>query len=354
MKAVGLYKYLDISDPNSLVDLEAPKPEPKPRDILVKIKAISINPIDAKVRAPKEGEENPAKILGWDASGIVEAVGSEVNLFKKGDEVFYAGDLTRQGSNAQYQVVDERIVGKKPKSLSFEQAAALPLTSITAYESLFDRLKIDFNGADIGKSILIIGGAGGVGSIAIQLAKLAGLTVIASASREQTIDWVKSLGADEVVNHRQKMKPQIEALGHELAGVSGKRPMGATATREYVDYIALFNDTDSHWLDVADMIKPQGHIVSIVANNEPLNMLAIRSKSISFSWELMFTRAMFETDDMIEQHNLLNKVAGLIDEGKIQTTLDKVLSPFNAKTMRQAHALIETGTAKGKIVIGGF
>ncbi len=337
MKAVGLYKYLPIDDENSLVDLEVPKPEPKPRDILVKIEAISINPIDAKIRAPKEGEENPAKILGWDASGIVEAVGSEVSLFKKGDEVFYAGDLTRQGSNAQYQIVDERIVGKKPKSLSFEQAAALPLTSITAYESLFDRLKIDFNGADSGKTILIIGGAGGVGSIAIQLAKLAGLKVIASASREQTIDWVKNLGADEVVNHRQKMKAQIEALKHE-----------------YVDYIALFNDTDSHWLDVAEMIKPQGHIVSIVANNEPLDMLAIRSKSISFSWELMFTRAMFETDDMIEQHNLLNKIASLIDEGKIQTTLDKVLSPFNAKTMRQAHALIEAGTAKGKIVISGL
>ncbi len=337
MKAVGLFRYLPIDDTASLIDLELEKPKPKPRDILVEIKAISVNPIDTKLRAPKGEVEEKAKILGFDASGIVAHVGDEVTFFKQGDEVFYAGDITRQGSNAQFQIVDERIVGFKPKSLSFEQAAALPLTSITAYESLFDRLGIDLNGANKGESILIIGGAGGVGSIAIQLAKLAGLHVIASASREETIDWVNNLGADEVVNHHQKMQAQIKALGHE-----------------HVDYIAIFNDTDTHWNDVSEMIKPQGHIVGIVANQQPLDMALIRTKSVSFSWEFMFTRSMFETDDMIKQHQLLNEVASLIDVGKLTTTLETILKPFNAETMRKAHEMIESGKTKGKIVISGF
>ena len=337
MKAIGLTRYLPISDPNSLLDIEVEKPVPSKRDILVAIKAISVNPVDTKVRSPKAGEENPAKILGWDASGIVEEIGDEITLFKKGDEVFYAGDITRQGSNAQYQIVDERIVGLKPKSLSFEQAAALPLTSITAYESLFDRLKIDYKGADKGKTILIIGGAGGVGSIAIQLAKLAGLNVIASASRAKTIDWVKQFGADEVVNHRQKMQPQIAKLGHD-----------------FVDYIAIFNDTDGHWLDVAQMIKPQGSIVSIVESKKPMEMSLIRSKSVTLVWELMFTRAMFETDDMIKQHLILNQIADLIDAQKIRTTLETILSPINATNIKKAHAMLEAGNTNGKIVISGF
>ncbi len=337
MKAVGLTHYLPISDPNSLFDFEAKKPSPRSHDLLVQVKAISVNPVDTKVRAPKELVEREPKILGWDASGIIIAVGKDVTLFKKGDEVFYAGDITRQGSNAQFQNVDERIVGLKPKSLSFEQAAALPLTSITAYESLFDRMKIDFSGSDKGKSILIIGGAGGVGSIAIQLAKLAGLHVIASASRPDTIAWVKDLGADEVVNHRQKMKPQIVELGSE-----------------YIDYIAIFNDTDGHWNDVVKMIKPQGHIVSIVESKAPLDMSLIRSKSVSLSWEFMFTRSMFETDDMIKQHELLNEVSSLIDAGKIRTTLEVLLTPINAQNLKKAHELLESGRAKGKIVIAGF
>ncbi len=337
MKAVGLFRYLPIVDPASLIDLEIDKPKPKPRDVLVEIKSISINPIDTKLRAPKDGVEEKAKILGFDASGIVVEIGEEVELFKKGDEVFYAGDITRSGSNAQFQIVDERIVGFKPKSLSFEQAAALPLTTITAYESLFDRLKINFKGTNKGKRLLIIGAAGGVGSIAIQLAKLAGLHVIASASRQETIDWVKNLGADEVVNHREKMQAQIKALGHE-----------------HVDYIAIFNDTDGHWEDVSEMIKPQGHIVGIVANQQPLDMALIRTKSVSFSWEFMFTRSMFETDDMIKQHELLNEIASLIDAGKLTTTLETILKPFNAEIMRKAHALIESGKTKGKIVISGF
>ena len=337
MKAVGLTHYLPITDPKSLLDLEVEKPVPGPRDILVEVKAISVNPVDTKVRAPKDNIEDPAKILGWDASGIVAAVGENVTLFNPGDEVYYAGVITRPGSNAEFQIVDERIVGHKPKSLNFEEAAALPLTTITAYETLFDRMKIDRNGAHKGASILIIGGAGGVGSIAIQLAKLAGLHVIASASRDETISWVRQLGADEVVNHRQKMKPQIQQLG-----------------REYIDYIALFNDTDGHWPDAVEMIKPQGTIVPIVVNSGPLDMGIIRSKSVSLCWELMFTRAMFETDDMIEQHRLLNEVSKLIDEGELRTTLEVVLSPINAANLKKAHAMIEKGTAKGKIVISGF
>jgi len=337
MKAVGLFRYLPIAAPASLIDLEIEKPKPKPRDILVEIKAISVNPIDTKIRAPKDEVEKEPKILGWDASGIVQEIGKDVTLFKIGDEVFYAGDINRQGSNAQFQIVDERIVGFKPKSLSFEEAAALPLTSITAYESLFDRFKIDLNGADRGKSILIIGGAGGVSSIAIQLAKEAGLHVIASASREKTIEWIKKLGADEAVNHREKMKPQIKALG-----------------REFVDYIAIFNDSDSHWNDVCEMIKPQGHIVGIVANKEPLEMSQIRLKSITFSWEFMFTRAMYKTDDMIKQHELLNEIANLIDKKKIHTTLSTTMKPINAKNLKKAHELLESGKTIGKIVICGF
>ncbi len=337
MKSVALYRYLPIDDEQSLLDLEVDKPIPQPRDILVEIKAISVNPIDTKMRAPKDIIEQEPKILGWDASGIVRRIGKNVTMFKEGDEVYYAGDIRRQGSNAQFQIVDERIVAFKPKTLSFEEAAALPLTSITAYESLFDRLNIDFGGKDKGKTILIIGGAGGVGSIAIQLAKLAGLKIIASASRAETIEWVKKFGADLVVNHRQKMKAQIKELGHE-----------------YVDYIAIFNDTDSHWLDVAQMIKPQGKIVAIVESKSPLEMGLIRKKSVTFSWEFMFTRPMFETDDMIEQHNLLKKIANLVDENKLRTTLAQKMQPINAKNLKKAHKLLESGKAKGKIVLSGF
>ncbi len=337
MKAVGLTRYLPIDDENSLFDFETARPEPKGRDILVKIKSISVNPIDVKLRAAIRGEEKQPKILGFDASGIVEQIGEDVSLFNIGDEVYYAGNIERAGSNAQYQIVDERIVGFKPKSFSFEEAAALPLTAITAYESLFERLQIDKNGADGDKNILIIGGAGGVGSIAIQLAKLAGLNVIASASRKETIKWVKYMGADKIVNHMRKMKPQIAEIGHE-----------------FVDYIALFNNSDAHWEDVVNMIKPQGKIVLIVANQKPLDMSKIRIKSAIMAWEFMFTRPLFATKDMIKQHYLLNEISKLADEKKIKSTLTTILEPFCAKTLRKAHLIIESGKAKGKIVISGF
>lgn len=336
MKAVALTHYLPVDDPNAFLDVELPKPEAMGRDLLVSVQAVSINPVDTKVRAPKGVVEQIPRVLGWDASGIVEAIGSDVTLFKPGDEVYYAGDLTRSGSNAEFQLVDERIVGMKPKSLNFAEAAALPLTTITAYEAFFDRLGIDRDGGNKGQSVLIIGAGGGVGSIGIQLAKAAGLVVIATASRPETTNWVKELGADHVVNHRQPMVEQVRDLGVQ-----------------YVDHIAIFNDM-RHWDTAVELIRPEGGIVSIDNTDMPMPMDGMKTKSASLHWEFMFARAMFETPDMIEQHKLLSYVANEIDAGRIRTTLDQVLSPINAENILAAHALIETGTAKGKIVVQHF
>ena len=337
MKAIALTHYLPIDDPHSLVDVELDKPKPNGHDLLVATKAIAVNPVDYKVRAPKNKVEPSPKVLGYDAAGVVEAVGSDVTLFKPGDEVFYAGDITRQGSNSEFQLVDERIVGGKPKSIDFGQAAALPLTSITAYEAFFDRLGIDVGGANNGETLLIVGGAGGVGSIRIQLAKIAGLTVIATASRPKSIEWVKSLGADHVINHREPLRPQVELLG-----------------MKYVDYFALFNDTDGHWDAATDLIRPQGHIVSIVENKGPLDQENMKMKAATFSWEFMFARSMYQTPDMIEQHHLLNRIAAWIDEGRLKATANNVMSPINATNLRDAHAQLEAGTAIGKIVLEGW
>ncbi|MEZ5931888.1 MAG: zinc-binding alcohol dehydrogenase family protein [Alphaproteobacteria bacterium] len=339
MKAVGIKEYLPIDDPASFHDVDLPKPEPEGRDILVAVRAVAVNPVDTKVRSGrgKEGvSEDPPRVIGWDASGVVEAVGDQVTLFKPGDEVWYAGDITRPGCNAEYQVVDERIVGQKPASLSHAEAAALPLTTITAYEAFFDRLGIDRDGADRGQSILIIGGGGGVGSIGIQLAKHAGLTVIATASRPETTAWVRELGADHVVNHRDDMVVQVRAFG-----------------MQHVDHVAIFNDM-RHWAAAVELIRPQGGIVSIDDTHLPMPMDGMKMKAASLHWEFMFARAMHQTPDMIEQHELLTWVAGEIDAGRIRTTVDKVLSPINAATLREAHRLIETGQAKGKIVVEGF
>lgn len=334
MKAVALTHYLPIDDSKSLMDVELEKPEPSGRDLLVATKAIAVNPVDYKIRAPKDKIEPSPKVLGWDAAGVVEAVGSGATLFKPGDEVFYAGDLTRQGTNSEFHLVDERIVGTKPKSLDFAGAAAFPLTSITAYEAFFDRLGIDIDGANKAETLLIVGGAGGVGSIGIQLAKIAGLTVIATASRPATIEWVKKLGTDHVINHREPLRPQIEALN-----------------MKYVDYIALFNDTDGHWDAATDLIRPQGHIVTIVENQKPLKQDEMKLKAATLSWELMFTRSMYQTPDMIEQHRLLTRIAGWIDEGRIQATANNVVSPINAANLRDAHAQLESGRAIGKVVL---
>lgn len=336
MKAIALTRYLPIDDPEALLDVDLPRPQPQGRDLLVAVKAVAVNPVDTKVRAPKDAVEEAPRVLGWDASGVVEAVGPDVTLFQPGDAVFYAGDITRPGSNQQFQLVDERIVGHKPTSLSHAEAAALPLTSITAYEAFFHRLGIDRDGADAGQTLLIIGGAGGVGSIGIQLAKRAGLTVLATASRPETIAWVKELGADHVINHREPMVEQVRALG-----------------MDHVDHIAIFNDM-RHWAEAVELIRPQGGIVSIDDTDLPMPMELMKTKAASLHWELMFTRAMFQTPDMIEQHRLLCFIADQIDRGFLRTTLDTELSPINAATLREAHRRIETGTARGKIVISGF
>jgi zinc-binding alcohol dehydrogenase family protein len=311
-------------------DIELPKPAPAGRDLLVKVEAISVNPVDYKQR--KLDSPTP-RVLGWDAAGTVEATGPEVTLFKPGDAVYYAGDVTRPGANSEFHLVDERIVGGKPRRLDFAQAAAIPLTAITAWEAFFDRMKIDLGGEDAGKRMLIIGGAGGVGSIGIQLAKIAGLTVIATASRPESIAWVKELGADEVVDHRKDLASQV-----------GKP----------VDYIANFNDLDAHWAAMGQLIAPQGSMVAIVGNQKPLSMDAVRSKSATMCWELMFTRPRFKTPDMIEQHRLLSQVADWLDSGELRGTLKETLSPINAANLRKAHEKLESGTMIGKLALKGW
>lgn len=338
MKAVALKAYLPINNPASLSDVTLDKPTPAGRDLLIAVDAVSVNPVDAKVRAPKNKVENEYRVLGWDAVGRVVATGPEVTLFKAGDSVYYAGSIARSGSNSEFQLVDERIVGHKPTSLSNAQAAALPLTAITAWEGLFDRLLIPQStqaSKSKPKTLLIIGGAGGVGSIAIQLAKtLTNLTVIATASRTESAEWCRSLGADVVINHRNSLQEQLQAQGISA-----------------VDYIFCLNNTDQHWVAMSEVIKPQGHICSIVELSGQVDLNLLKNKSVTFTWELMFTRSLFETDDIIEQHHLLNRVASLIDEGKIITTLNKVLSPINADNLRKSHAQIESGTTIGKIVL---
>ena len=313
---------------HTFADIELPKPSPTGRDLLVKVEAVSVNPVDYKQR--KVASPSP-RVLGWDAAGTVEAVGNEVTLFKPGDAVYYAGDVTRPGCDSEFHLVDERIVGRKPGSLDFAQAAAIPLTAITAWEAFFDRLKVQS-----GRTMLIIGGAGGVGSIGIQLAKDAGLRVIATASRPQSVAWVKELGADEVVSHRN-LVAEVRALGHQE-----------------VDYIANFNDLDPHWEAMSELIAPQGAMVAITGFTKPASMDAARAKSSTLCWELMFTRARFKTPDMIEQHKLLNQVADWLDAGKLRGTLKETLTPINAANLRKAHEKLESGTMIGKLVLSGW
>jgi NADPH:quinone reductase len=391
LKAVGLYKCLPIEDPQSLVDLDIPQPKnpASGHDLLVAIKAISVNPVDTKVRRglipiTVQIEKNMPRILGWDAAGEVVEAGSDCTLFKKGDAVYYSGSISRPlGTNCEFHLVDERIVGKKPKSLSFEEAAAMPLTTITAWEALYNRLSlypdvvsekttvaslptmptdasyISNNKRNEHQSyILIIGGAGGVGSIAIQLAKnlvnqsslpsspptasassFPGINVIATASRTESVKWCKRMGADIVVNHHKDLKSQIK----EAVGI------------DYVDYILCLNDTDGHFESMKQLVAPQGKICSIVHTNGPVDLGGVlQHKSATFVWELMFTRSLFHTADMISQHYLLNTVADLIDNNKIKSTLTDVLSPINAENLRKAHRKLESGTTIGKIVLSGF
>lgn len=338
MKAVGLYKYLSIDQKDSLLDLEIDTPSPQGIELLVNVRAVAVNPVDTKMRAPQDKIEDSPRILGWDVAGVVESIGNDVSIFKPGDEVYYAGSFIKPGCNSEYHVVDERIVGSKPKSLDFAQAAALPLTSITAWEALFTRLGVSTDGDDAGKNLLIIGGAGGVGSIAIQLAKVvANLVVTSTASRPESKKWCAELGSDHVINHYIDITEQMAELS-----IDG------------YDYILCFNDTDEYWQTMASVIAPQGKICSIVETAAEVDLGALKSKSATFAWEFMFTRSMYETADMIEQHHLLNRVAGLIDSGKLKTTLDKILEPINAKNLKQAHAEIESRHAIGKIVLQGW
>ncbi|HEX3624276.1 MAG TPA: zinc-binding alcohol dehydrogenase family protein [Verrucomicrobiae bacterium] len=337
MKAVALTHYLPVSDPQSLFDTELPKPVPVNHDLLVRVEAVSVNPVDTKVRAPKPDVEKNPRILGWDAAGVVEAVGPDVKRFKPGDEVYYAGDITRPGSNAEYQLVDERITGHKPRTLTFAEAAAMPLTTLTAWETLFDRMHIDRNGANHGQSLLIIAGAGGVGSIAIQLARMAGLVVVATASRAETQAWVTGLGANHVVDHRQHLPTQLGALNFAC-----------------VHFIANFANTDIYWSVMAELIRPQGKIVCVVDNKSPIDLKLLKSKSASLAWEFMFTRAMFQTPDMNAQGLILEDVAAMIDAKKLRSTLTETFSPINAANLRQAHARLESGHTIGKLVLAGW
>jgi NADPH2:quinone reductase len=333
MKAVGLYKYLPIDNKESLVDVEIDRPHPKGNDLLVKVQGISVNPVDTKVRAPKDDTETTPRVLGWDAAGEVVEVGSNVNSFAIGDQVFYAGDITRSGSNCEYQLVDERIVGRKPASLSFAEAAGFPLTSITAWEILSDSFKVN-DGK--GESLLIIGGAGGVGSILIQLAKkLTGLTVIATASRPETMEWVKKMGADHVINHRDSLVDQVKALGLEP------------------HYVASLTGTGQHFPAIIELIKPRGHI-AVIDDPETLDIKLGKRKALTFSWEFMFTRSMFQMDDIEKQQELLNRVSALIDDGTLISTVTNNLGKISAETLKEAHAQLESGRTIGKIVLDGF
>jgi zinc-binding alcohol dehydrogenase family protein len=337
MRAVGLYRYLPIKEADSLVDLDLPKPEPAGRDLLVRVEAVSVNPVDTKVRASGKAELTTPHVLGWDAAGVVDSVGQGVTLFKPGDRVYHAGDISRPGSNSQYQLVDERIVGRRPRSLSVEEAAALPLVSITAYEALHDRLGVHFEGGFRGRTLLIIGGAGGVGSMAIQLAKIAGLTVIATASRPESVGWASNLGADLILNHRQPLRTQLEAAGYSE-----------------VHFIFNCADTDGYWDTMADLIAPQGKVCTIVENRGALNQQVLKLKSVTHVWELMFTRPKFQTTDMIEQHELLNRIADWIDHGVIKSILRETLQPINAVNLKHAHAKLESGAMIGKLALKGW
>lgn len=338
MNAVGFTQHRPIDDPESLRDLTLPTPVPGPRDLLVRVVAVAVNPVDTKVRSPKPGDprHDPPKILGWDASGVVEAVGGEVTLFAVGDEVYYSGDYTRPGSNQQLQAVDERLVGHKPASLSHAEAAALPLTTITAWEGMVDRMHIRPTGEDAGKTLLIIGGSGGVGSMVIQLARHFGLKVIATASRPETVQWARDLGADEVIDHKGDMPAQLRALG--LSGVN------------YV-YSTYF--TEQHWDAIVEMLLPQGAVVAIDTARE-IDLGRVKQKSATFAWEFMFTRSMFQTPDMGEQGSLLSEVARLVDAGKVRSTVTQTLKPINAENLREAHRQLETLGVIGKIVLEGW
>ncbi|MEM6768254.1 MAG: zinc-binding alcohol dehydrogenase family protein [Bacteroidota bacterium] len=335
MKAIGYQQAGPITATGALVELDLPIPEIRPRDLLVEVKGISVNPVDVKLRAARSPEEGKTSILGFDAAGIVKEVGREVSLFQVGDEVYYAGDISRPGTNGEFHAVDERIVGRKPNSLSFAEAAGMSLTSITAWELLFDSLSVP-EGGGRGEHLLIIGAAGGVGSILTQLAKkLTKLTVIGTASRPETIAWVQKMGADLVINHRESLADQLQEMD-----ISPK-------------YVASLNATEQHFPAILELIQPRGHI-ALIDDPARLDIMPAKLKALTFSWELMFTRPLFNMPDIAKQHELLNRVADMLDEGKLVSTVTNHLGKLSLETLKEAHIQQESGKVIGKNVLDGF
>ncbi|WP_207459671.1 zinc-binding alcohol dehydrogenase family protein [Azospirillum sp. SYSU D00513] len=337
MKAIGYHAPSPIASAESLVDLDLPVPALRPHDLLVKVEAISVNPVDVKLRAAAAPPNGEARILGFDAAGIVEAVGPAVTRFKKGDAVFYAGAIDRPGSNAEFQAVDERIVGPKPASLSFAEAAALPLTSLTAWELLFDRLRVPYGQKTSEDAILIVNGAGGVGSILTQIARrLTGLTVIATASRPETVEWVRSMGAHHVIDHRKPLDEGLKEIGIPQ-----------------VRYVAGLTATDKHQKAIVEALAPQGAL-ALIDDPASFDIVPFKRKSLAVHWELMFTRSLFGTPDIAEQHRILAEVSALVDSGVLRTTMREEIGRIDAATLRRAHEAVESGRSIGKTVLAGF
>lgn len=337
MKAVSYYRSLPVDHPEALLDVELPEPVCGERDLLVEVRAVSVNPVDAKVRqlmAPAKGE---AKVLGYDAAGVVLATGQEVTLFKPGDEVFYAGAIDRPGTNSERHLVDERIVGRKPANLDFAQAAALPLTALTAWELLFDRLGVAQDKGSQGDVLLVIGAAGGVGSMLVQLARqLTGLTVIATAGRPDSVAWLQRLGVHHAIDHRKPFAEELNRVG-----------------MSQVNYVASLTHTDDYFSQIVEVLAPQGRL-GLIDEPESLDVRLLKRKAISLHWEMMFTRSLFQTKDMVRQHEILNAVANMVEAGALVTTVNAHLGRINAENLRRAHALMESGQARGKVVLEGF
>lgn len=339
MKAVGYQQSLPITEPAALLDIDLAVPVATGHDILVKVAAISVNPVDTKIRKIATPAAGEYKVLGWDAAGEVVAVGEQVSHFAPGDKVYYAGALQRQGSNAEYQLVDERIVGKLPSNLTYAQAAALPLTALTAWELLFDRLELAVPSLKHPKPVLLVtGAAGGVGSILVQLARqLTTVTIVATASREQSKAWVNELGAHYVIDHSQPLLQQLQALGINA-----------------VTHVASLTHTDTHYPELVQALAPQGKLALIDDPAAGLDIMPLKQKSISLHWEFMFTRSLFNTSDMQAQHQILTDLTRLIEQGQIKSTLQQEFGTINATNLRKAHELLESGKAIGKVVLSGF
>ncbi len=335
MKAITYQSALAINDPDYLLDVDLPSPCPQAHELLIEIKAVAVNPVDLKIRQRITPEPGEYKILGWDAVGVVKETGKQTRLFKAGDEVWYAGALHRPGCNAQFQCIDERIVAHKPCHLNFAQAAALPLTGLTAWELLFDRLQIQTHPP--AQSILITGAAGGVGSVMIQLLKtLTNIRVIATASRSQSQQWVKQLGADIVINHQHDLAQQL--TDNDVSGV---------------DFVASLSHTEQHFAQLANCLLPQGKL-ALIDDPENIDIRLLKQKSISLHWEFMYTRSLFDTADLIKQHHILSQLASLVDQKRIMSTQQQHLGTINAVNLQRAHCMIDSGNTIGKIVLEGF